>query len=70
MEHTYRRSKSDYQLEPIYLHTPERIETYLFLFKVALQVVVLTERTARKNIQARDKGLVDFMPNRNDYQTP
>jgi len=70
VEHAYRRSKSGYQLEPIYLHTPERIETYLFLFKVALQVVVLIERAARKNIQARDKGLEDFMPNRKDYRTP
>jgi transposase len=70
VEHTYRRSKSGYQLEPIYLHTPERIETYLFLFKIALQIVVLIERTARKNIQARDKGLDDFMPNRKDYRTP
>ena len=70
VEHAYRRSKSGYQLEPIYLHTPERIETYLFLFKVALQVIVLIERAARKNIQARDKGLDDFMPNRKDYRTP
>jgi transposase len=70
VEHTYRRSKSGYQLEPIYLHTPERIETYLFLFKIALQVVVLIERTARINIQARDKGLDDFMPNCKDYRTP
>lgn len=70
VEHAYRRSKSGYQLEPIYLHTPERIETYLFLFKIALQVIVLIERAARKNIQARDKGLDDFMPNRNDYRTP
>ena len=70
VEHAYRRSKSGYQLEPIYLHTPERIQTYLFLFKVALQVIVLIERAARKNIQARDKGLDDFMPNRKDYRTP
>jgi transposase len=70
VEHTYRRSKSGYRLEPIYLHTPERIEAYLFLFKIALQVVVLIERAARKNIQARDKGLDDFMPNRKDYRTP
>ncbi len=70
VEHTYRRSKSGYQLEPIYLHTPERIETYLFLFKIALQVVFLIERAARQNIQARDKGLDHFMPNRKDYRTP
>jgi transposase len=70
VEHTYRRSKSGYRLEPIYLHTPERIEAYLFLFKIALQVVVLIERAARKNIQVRDKGLDDFMPNRKDYRTP
>ncbi len=70
VEHTYRRSKSGYHLEPIYLHTPERIEAYLFLFKIALQVVVLIERTARKNIQERDRGLDDFMPNRYDYRTP
>ena len=70
VEHAYRRSKSGYQLEPIYLHTPERIETYLFLFKIALQIVVLIEQAARKNIQAWDKGLDDFMPNRKDYRTP
>jgi transposase len=70
VEHIFRRSKSGYDLEPIYLHTPERIETYLFLFKIALQIVVLIERAARKNIQARDKGLDDFMPNRKDYRTP
>jgi len=70
VEHTYRRSKSGYHLEPIYLHTPERIEAYLFLFKIALQVVVLIERNTRKNIQKRDKGLDDFMPNQKDYRTP
>jgi transposase len=70
VEHTYRRSKSGYHLEPIYLHTPERIESYLFLFKIALQVVVLIERTTRKNIEKRDKGLDDFMPNQKDYRTP
>lgn len=70
VEHTYRRSKSGYQLEPIYLHTPERIEAYLFLFKIALQVVVLIERTTRKNIDKRDKGLNDFMPNQKDYRSP
>lgn len=70
VEHTYRRSKTGYDLEPIYLHTPERIESYLFLFKIALQVVVLIERTARQNIQARNKGLDDFMPNQKDYRTP
>ena len=70
VEHTYRRSKSGYHLEPIYLHTPERIEAYLFLFKIALQVVVLIERSARMKIQERDKGLDDFMPNQKDYRTP
>ena len=39
-------------------------------FKIALQVVVLIERAARKNIQVRDKGLDDFMPNRKDYRRP
>jgi len=70
VEHTYRRSKSGYHLEPIYLHTPERIETYLFLFKIALQVVVLIERSARRNIEVRNKGLDDFMPNKKDYRKP
>jgi transposase len=70
VEHAYRRSKSEYNLEPIYLHTPERIETYLFLFKIALQIVVLIERMARNNIQERDKGLDDFMPNQHDYRKP
>ena len=70
VEHIFRRSKSGYDLEPIYLHTPERIATYLFLFKIALQIVVLIERAARRNIQSRDKGLDDFMPNKKDYRTP
>jgi transposase len=69
-EHTNRRAKSGYHLEPIYLHTPERIEALLFLFKIALQVIVLIERTARKEIDQRDKGLDGFMPNRKDYRTP
>jgi len=70
VEHTYRRSKTDLNLEPIYLHTPERIEAYLFLFKIALQIIVLMERTARNNIGNRNKGLDDFMPNKKDYRTP
>ena len=70
VEHTYRRSKTDLNLEPIYLQTPERIEAYLFLFKIALQIVVLIERTARNNILNRDKGLDDFMPNKKDYRKP
>jgi len=69
-EHTNRRAKSGYDLEPIYLHTPERIEAYLFLFKIALQVIVLIERAARGNINERGKGLDKFMPNRKDVRNP
>jgi transposase len=69
-EHLNRRAKSSYNLEPIYLHTPERIEALLFLFKIALQIVVLIERTARDNIHKRDRGLDNFMPNRKDVRNP
>ena len=69
-EHTNRRAKSNYSLEPIYLQTPERIEALLLLFKVTLQVIVLVERTARKNINQRDRGLDDFMPNKKDVRKP
>jgi transposase len=69
-EHTHRRSKSGYSLEPIYLHTPERIEAFLFLFKLVLQVLVLLERTARHHIVHRDKGLDQFRPNRQDVRNP
>ncbi len=69
-EHTNRRAKSAYNLEPIYLQTPERIQAMLFLFKTALQVIVLIERAARKNIDNRDKGLDNFMPNRKDVRNP
>jgi transposase len=69
-EHTFRRAKGPYSIEPVYLHTPERIEAYLLLFKVALQMVVLIERTARNNISKRDQGLDNFMPNRADVRNP
>ena len=69
-EHTYRRAKGPLSIEPIYLHTPERIEAFLLLFKIALQMVVLIERTARKNIRQRDRGLDGFMPNRKDVRNP
>lgn len=69
-EHTNRRAKSGYSLEPIYLQTPERIESLLLLFKIALQMIVLIERTARKNISKRDKGLNNFMPNKKDIRNP
>ena len=69
-EHTHRRSKSGYRLEPIYLHIPERIEVFLFLFKLVLQLLVLMERTARKNIERRDKGINNFRPNRKDVRNP
>lgn len=69
-EHTNRRAKSSYNIEPIYLHTPERIEAFLFLFKIALQIIVLIERNARNNIKIRDKGLDNFMPNRKDVRNP
>jgi len=69
-EHTFRRAKGPFSIEPIYLHTPERIESYLFLFKIALQILVLIERTARKNIESIDKGLDGFMPNKKDVRNP
>lgn len=65
-----RRAKSELSLEPIYLHTPERIQSLLLLFKIALQMTVLIERTARENIEKRDKGLDRLMPNRNDVRNP
>ena len=69
-EHTFRRAKGPYSIEPIYLHTPERIEAFLFLFKIALQMLVLIERTARNNIDKRDRGLDGFMPNKKDVRNP
>lgn len=69
-EHTFRRAKGPLSIEPIYLHTPERIEAFLLLFKIALQMVVLIERTARKNINDRDSGLDGFMPNKSDVRNP
>jgi transposase len=69
-EHTNRRVKTDLNLEPIYLHTPERIEVVLFLFKIALQIAVLIERGARQSIDARNGGLNNFMPNRKDVRNP
>lgn len=66
----FRRAKGPCSIEPIYLHTPERIEAFLFLFKIALQMIVLIERTARKNIDKRDRGLDGFMPNRKDVRNP
>lgn len=69
-EHTFRRAKGPYNIEPVYLHTPERIEAFLFLFKIALQMVVLMERTARDSIGSRDRGLDGFMPNKKDVRNP
>lgn len=69
-EHTNRRAKSHYCLEPICLQTPTRIEAALFLFKIVLQLLVLIERTARKNIVSRDKGIDQFLPNRKDVRNP
>jgi transposase len=69
-EHTFSRAKGPLSIEPVYLHTPERIEAFLLLFKIALQMVVLIERTARKNIRERDYGLDNFMPNRVDVRNP
>ena len=69
-EHTFRRAKGPLNIEPVYLQTPERIEAFLLLFKIALQMVVLIERTARKNIRERDYGLDNFMPNRVDVRNP
>lgn len=40
----------------------------LFLFKTALQIIVLIGRVARKNIHQRDKGLDNLMPNRKDVR--
>ncbi len=69
-EHQNRRAKSGFKIEPIYLHTPDRIEAFLFLFKIALQLLVLIERDCRKGIAERDRGLDNFMPNRKDVRNP
>jgi transposase len=69
-EHTFRRAKGPYSIEPIYLHTPERIEAFLFLFKITLQMLVIIERTARNNIDNRNRGLDRFMPNKKDIRNP
>ncbi|MCP4398819.1 MAG: IS1634 family transposase [bacterium] len=69
-EHTNRRAKSHYCLEPICLQMPKRIEAFLFLFKIVLQLLVLIERTVRQNIASRDRGLDQFLPNRKDVRNP
>jgi hypothetical protein len=66
----FRRSKGPYNIEPIYLHTPEQIEAFLLLFKIALQMVVLIERTAGKNIDEGDRGLDGLMSNRKNVRNP
>ncbi len=48
----------------------KKLKTLLFLFKIALQVIVLIKRAARGSIETRDKGLDDFMPDKKDYRTP
>ena len=63
-------SKTEYSLEPIYLHTSERIEALLLLFKIALQMVDLIERNTRRNIAAKEKGLDNLMPNNKDVRNP
>lgn len=65
-----RRAKGSYDLEPVRVHTPKRIESFLFPFKIALRIVVLIGRTARRNIGTREKGLDGFMPNRKDVGNP
>ena len=69
-EYTFRRAKGPCSIEPIYLHTPEHIEALLLLFKIALQMVVLIERTVRQNIRERDRGLNGFIPNRGGVRNP
>ncbi len=69
-EQTNRRAKSHYCLEPICLQKPKRLEAFLFLFKIVLQLLVLIERTARQNIASRDRGLDQFLPNRKDVRNP
>lgn len=69
-EHTNRRAKSHYCLEPICLQKPTRIEAFLFLFKIVLQLLVLMERTVKQNIASRDRGLDRFLPNRKDVRNP
>lgn len=69
-EHLNRRAKSGFNIEPIWLHTPERIESFLLLFKIALQILVLIERACRKSITERNAGLDNLMPNRNDLRNP
>ncbi len=69
-EHLNRRPESGFNIEPIWLHTPERIKAFLLLFKMALQPLVLIERACRKSIDERDKGLCNFMPDRKDVRNP
>ncbi|MGA1869839.1 MAG: hypothetical protein ACMUJM_14990 [bacterium] len=70
IEHINRRTKGEHKLEPLYLHKPERIEAYLFLFKIILQLLVLIERTASRNIAIRERGLDNFKRNRKDVRNP
>ena len=42
----------------------------LVILEIALQIIVLIERNARKNINQRDKGLDSFMPNKKDVRNP
>ena len=51
MDNCCRRAESSLKIEPIYLQTSDRIEAILFLFKIALQMAVLIERTAIANVK-------------------
>lgn len=70
LEKRFEQLKTVFNLRPVLLHSPARIEAFLFLYFLALLVEALIEREARQRMKKKDVKLLPVHPEGRASATP
>ena len=70
LEKRFQQMKSVFDLRPVFLHSPARIEALLFLYFLALLVEALIERETRLRMKAKDVKRLPVHPEGRPSATP
>jgi transposase len=70
LEKRFQQMKSVLDVRPVFLHSPARIEAFLFLYFLALLLEAIIEREARQRMKAKDIERLPVHPEGRPSATP
>jgi len=70
LERRFEQLKTVYQVAPVFLKNPQRIESLLLLYFLALLITALVERTVRKSMKEHGIGSIPIYPEERACKAP